>query len=232
MAEGRRHVEFPEAAALEAARPFAVHQWPGERNPGRHDVDETQIPASAFLDRFTSALLHSEGDMADSEVPSDIEAAAFEPEYTYPMAMLDGLPDLPSEHDLCFLQSSFANTFQRHVFINSLRIEDLTLESAPPYLQLSFSCLAAVFVPAPGTSDHPANASADIFLCGLNLWSVMLELDNSQARLLDAVLAVSPSSCTFMTIRNVDKLLGYFLVYLRYAFGGSYVLAKYHRNSV
>ena len=95
------------------------------------------------------------------------------------------------------LQAAFFNSFKQHIYINTLDVAGSSSGVVPPYLQFALACLAAVTSPptnvspyniASGTSDQ--DVSCGLFVAGVNLWSVMLEVDNREARLLEAVIAV------------------------------------------
>ena len=118
-------------------------------------------------------------------------------DYTYPLVLLSDVPAPPPDDELSRLQAAFSTSFKQHIFINSVDFASSSSNPLPPYLQLALACLSAV-------TSHLANASAfdddngalqegcpaRLFVAGVNLWSVMLEVDNREARLLEAVVAV------------------------------------------
>ena len=111
------------------------------------------------------------------------------------MALLSSVPELPSEHDLAKLRDAFCATFKSHIFLGAV---ELGTSSAvvPPYLQLAMAAISAVTSPVPinylsGAPKSTSESSLDLFVAGVSVWSVMLETDNREARLLEAVVAVS-----------------------------------------
>ena len=72
-------------------------------------------------------------------------------------------------------------------------------ELSPPYLRLSLACLASCLSSSPEVSatlserSHASRADAarSLFLAGLKMWGVMLEVDNREARKVETVMAVS-----------------------------------------
>jgi hypothetical protein len=120
--------------------------------------------------------------------------------YTYPMVMLSDVPAIPPEHTLAQLQAVFFSSFEQHVFIKSVAVANLCSGRPPPYLQLALACLGSVAATSTGsTSDitaresPQAEVSSDVFVAGVNLWSVMLEVDNRESRSCAAVVAVRVS---------------------------------------
>ncbi|KAJ9641257.1 hypothetical protein H2204_002935 [Knufia peltigerae] len=186
------------------ARLSGSRQWPGERQPTRWDVhDANESPAVTFLDRFRAALLHSEGAEEDSFLDSESVIDSSESlstsvrSYTYPMVLLSDVPATPSEEQLERLQGVFFTTFKQHIFMKAIDIVNSPLEILPPYLQYALACVGSmtspdvdnVFTTPNGTIQ--ADAAANLFVAGQKLWSVMLEVDNRETRLLEAVVAIS-----------------------------------------
>jgi hypothetical protein len=112
------------------------------------------------------------------------------------MAFLSDTLPMPPEDELLRLQGEFYTSFKQHIFINSVDVTG-TSDIIPPYLQLALACISSVTSPLAGTNEN-LNGS-DIFLTGAHLWGVMLEVDNREARLLEAVVAV----CTRISKRNL-----------------------------
>lgn len=110
--------------------------------------------------------------------------------YTYPMALLSDSLTMPSEDELVRLQGGFYASFKQHIFINSVDVTD-TSGIIPPYLQLALACISSVTSPVAAMNEHQSGSG--FFVTGVHLWSVMLEVDNREARLLEAVVAVSGS---------------------------------------
>ncbi len=120
--------------------------------------------------------------------------------YTYPMVLLSDVPSTLPQDDLERLQATYFTSFGRHIFLSAVEIDDSPSRPLPPYLQLAMACLSWLTCPLTVTSVNPetgtvsADASASLlFLTGANLWSVMLEVDNREARMQEAVVAVRTS---------------------------------------
>jgi hypothetical protein len=116
------------------------------------------------------------------------------------MALLSSVPELPSEHDLSRLQDAFCATFQRHIFVRAIEL-GTSSPVLPPYLQLAMAAISSVTSTITvsylsGTYKPMTETSLDLFVAGTSVWSVMLETDNREARLLEAVIAVSAQSST------------------------------------
>lgn len=170
---------------------------PDVRDPTRWDVEEAnQHPPSKFLERFRAALVYAEGEAGAEEYailarsvdsPRDLTT-----QYTYPMALISsGLPPVPPDDQLSSLQGAFVETFGKHVFIRDLEAVRWTAANIPPYLQLALACMA-VAVSGPFTLENVSHASsADLFVAGVDLWAVMVEVDNREARSLDAVISAT-----------------------------------------
>ena len=115
------------------------------------------------------------------------------------MALLSNVPQTPPEDELLRLQSAFSTSFKQHLFLNFVDNLSPSSSSLPPYLQFAYACLASVTSGPANTSPYnnvanepsPSDVSAALFIAGAELWTVMLEVDNREARLLEAVIAVS-----------------------------------------
>ncbi|EMC98767.1 hypothetical protein BAUCODRAFT_120068 [Baudoinia panamericana UAMH 10762] len=173
--------------------------WPAERHPTRWDVDEANhVPTSMVVDRFRSALLHAESeDVVKDAMSWDLNsyvlerpAASAHLPYTYPMVLLSSLPSLPSDHDLLTLRQAYFPKFERHVFVRDLGSGNLIASSNPPYLRLATACVAAIL------SDY-ANVVAEeslgtnLFAAGARVWTVMVEVDNREARNVKTIVAAA-----------------------------------------
>ena len=169
--------------------------WPGERVPTRYDVDNaTHVPEATFIDGFALALVHSEGpDREDvSWILEDCVDDDINPSQTctYPMALLSDVPALPNDAELARSAAAFSSTFRMHVFLDTLRRDWSVPDSAPPYLELALACMALATESRSQLSGGHADVAGDVFHCGVNLWPVMLEVDNRLARSLDGLVAV------------------------------------------
>jgi hypothetical protein len=114
------------------------------------------------------------------------------------MLLLPEHPAYPPEHEMVHLQAQFQKTLKRHIFINTMDLLDSPMSALPPYLQLAIACLASATSPLDGSGLYAmgneisrVDISSDLFAAGVNLWSVMLEVDNREARLVEAVVAAS-----------------------------------------
>ncbi|KIV92373.1 hypothetical protein PV10_03678 [Exophiala mesophila] len=181
-------------------------QWPGERHPTRWDVhDANESPAATFLDQFRAALLHSEGAEHDVLLDDDPEIGASQQadshdvfKYTYPMVLLSEVPPTPTDQELAHFQTLFSTTFKKHFFLDFMDNVPTSSSPTPPYLDFASACLGSIT--SSPTASHSSAASNDssrqdvsaaLFIAGVNLWSVMLEVDNREARQLEAVIAAS-----------------------------------------
>ncbi|KAK4935803.1 hypothetical protein LTR10_023210 [Elasticomyces elasticus] len=180
-------------------------QWPGERHPTRWDVhDANESPAITFLDRFRAALLHTEGAGEDASPDTDSVIDSSEHlgtnpvrAYTYPVVMLSDVPTLLPEDEIARLQAAFFASFNQ-IFIDAVNIAGTASDPLPPYLQIALACLGSVSMPATSTSGYAvangidqADLSADLFITAARLWTVIIEVDNREARMLEAVIAAS-----------------------------------------
>jgi hypothetical protein len=202
--------EIEQTTAAILLRLGQSRQWPGERVPDRFDVDEANRALNAnVVERFKAALLHAEDDSLTTDADVAAETAKLElcidralasrldRPYTYPMALLTEVPALPSSEELSRLQNTFDLVFIQHIYVRDLAIGSSQSSSTPPYLQLALACMASVFAPSLITevarSDLP-EASANLYLAGVDVWSIMLEVQNTEARTLDAVHSVARPS--------------------------------------
>jgi hypothetical protein len=171
---------------------------PDVRNPTRWDVDEANSnPPSKFLERFRAALVHSEGEAA-AEDYAILAASANSPRdvtstYTYPMILLaSGLPSIPPEEQLAMLESEFYNTVRNHLYIRDVEaLRSPTVSTRPPYMQLALACTAAAAKAQVINENGFDVSSANLFVAGVDLWGVMVEVDNREARSIDAVVAAA-----------------------------------------
>jgi hypothetical protein len=104
---------------------------------------------------------------------------------------------MPSENTIAQLQTIFFNSFEHHIFLKSVGIANFTLGHSPPYLELALACLGSISADfTDATNDivtlerSQADVSAELFIAGVNLWSVMLEVDNRESRFCAATIAV------------------------------------------
>lgn len=123
------------------------------------------------------------------------------------MVLLSDCSIYPPEDELQRLQTVFLTSFKQHIFIDAVDVVDsATIYASPPYLQLATACLSSATTSSCVTTDMSllntttssgtsrTDISAGLFVAGVSLWSVMLEVDNREARLLEAVVAVSDNS--------------------------------------
>lgn len=188
----------PSFTANTSLRLSSSRQWPGERDPERTDVDQAnESPASIFIERFRVELMHST--FAELGAPQDADAIAIDSQiaqvavmepYTYPMALLSTIQITPSEDELARLQLAFGISFKNHVFVRDIESAGQTVGLIPPALQFANAALASVFSPSSGHTFSPSVEPANLFLTGVHLWIVTIEVDNREARSLESVLTV------------------------------------------
>ncbi|KAI1613368.1 hypothetical protein EDD36DRAFT_263374 [Exophiala viscosa] len=180
-------------------------QWPGERHPTRWDVhDANESPAITFLDRFRAALLHAEGagegafpdtdSMMNSSEHLETNPARA---YTYPVVMLSDIPTVLPEDEIARLHAAYFASFNQ-IFIDAVDIPGTSSNPLPPYLRIARACLGSISVPATSTSGYAiadgtdqTDLSAGLFVTAARLWTVIIEVDNREARMLEAVIAAS-----------------------------------------
>jgi hypothetical protein len=121
------------------------------------------------------------------------------------MVLLTDIQWIPEETELARLQSLFFTSFKLHIYLDTIDIPDAAQSPYPPYFPLALACLSSAVSPIPnpdgyilGTSSWQAEISASLFAAGVSLWCVVLEVDNREARLLEAVVAVSFSYISFV----------------------------------
>lgn len=114
------------------------------------------------------------------------------------MVMLSNVPAIPPEYTIAQLQAAFFHSFEQHVFLKAVVARSLASGGPPPYLELALACLGTATAILPESPDSSitlelsqAQVAADLFVAGVNLWSVMLEVDNRESRACAAVTAVS-----------------------------------------
>lgn len=126
------------------------------------------------------------------------------------MVLLTDIPRIPEETELARLQSLFFTSFKLHIYLDAIDIPDTTQCPHPPYFPLALACLSSAVSPrsnldgyVPGIGTSQAEVSASLFTAGVGLWCVVLEVDNREARLLEAVVAVGfvarPSLSSFFS---------------------------------
>jgi hypothetical protein len=114
------------------------------------------------------------------------------------MSMLSDVPTIPDTDEVARLQAAFFTSFKQHIFIDAIAIPDSTLTSPAPYLQLALACLTAEIAPytdpmgynlgvEPSRKTEVASA---LFHAGVNLWGVVMEVDNRETRRLEAMITV------------------------------------------
>ncbi len=112
--------------------------------------------------------------------------------------MLSDVPIIPDSDEVARLQSAFFTSFKQHIFIDAIAIPDSTLTSPAPYLQLALACLAAEISPYSDPTayslgvgpNHKTEVANALFHAGMNLWGVVMEVDNRETRRLEAIITV------------------------------------------
>ena len=119
-------------------------------------------------------------------------------QFTYPLALLSNFPDIPDSEQLGNLELSFRALSNKFVFLRAIPMLRTSKELTPSYVRLSLACLAACLSPSSeisanvlGRSSARVDAGKALFLAGLKVWGLMLEVDNREARKVEAVIAVS-----------------------------------------
>jgi hypothetical protein len=110
---------------------------------------------------------------------------------------LSDVPTMPPEDEMARLQASFFASFN-HIFLDGVDVADWSSNPLPPYLQVALACLgAAASASATNTGTYAltnasdqADVSAGLFIAAARLWTVIIEVDNREARMLEAVIAV------------------------------------------
>lgn len=111
--------------------------------------------------------------------------------------MLSDVPTMLPEDELARLQASFFASYN-HIFLDGVDVASWSSNPLPPYLQVALACLgAAASSPSANTgayavtngTDQP-DVSAGLFIAATRLWTVIIEVDNREARMLEAVVAV------------------------------------------
>lgn len=194
--------------ATAATSSTVLSEWPGERSLEQWDVQEpVQLPAASLRDRFRAALLSSDHALhCHSYLSSESCLGGFgacapdDPQpLPYPLCSLLTLPDMPNDEILLQSLASFNATFKKHLFLEKWALHSSMEGSVvPPYLQLAFACLACALTFGPDAAQDPSDhvlsstehSAARLCRSGITLWRVMLEVDNREARLVEAVLAV------------------------------------------
>ncbi len=115
------------------------------------------------------------------------------------MILLSAVPTIPRADKLAELQATFFDSFGQHIFFESLPFAKWCSGRPPPYLQLALACLGSVSGSTAGSNSGRVTLGAlqeevhaDLFVAGVSLWTVMLEVDNRESRLCEAVIAVGP----------------------------------------
>ena len=102
--------------------------------------------------------------------------------------MATGFPRLPGQDELMQSHQVFLTHCCDHAFFTGLaRLFPSAAQVAMP-LRLAIACVASVCV------RKSENEGEDLFVAGMKLWSVILEVDNREARSLEMLLAVRSSS--------------------------------------
>ncbi|KAF2102970.1 hypothetical protein NA57DRAFT_71954 [Rhizodiscina lignyota] len=169
--------------------------------PTKWETREAIItPDDDFLVNFKERLIHSE----DGKISGDQHLQGFQElrlplsstqhqdesrHFTYPLSVLGSSPvgsNFNLEDELASRRPSFNSTLECHIYLDGLQIRSLWDPDAilPPYLDAalaSLTCLMGEDI------DHPR--SHYLFMTGVRLLLVMLEVDNREARKVEGALA-------------------------------------------
>ena len=117
--------------------------------------------------------------------------------------MLSSFPVIPNSEELAALELSFWALSKNFVFLRAITMPGTSRELTPPYLRLATACLASC-LPSPSelSATNSGRSSATLsdvglalYLAGFKVWAVMMEVDNREARKIEAVMAVSQDEC-------------------------------------
>jgi hypothetical protein len=92
------------------------------------------------------------------------------------------------EEELRRLRPSFPTSLKNYIYLDRLDLEDLWHHNhiPPPSLEAALACLTCIM-----SNDHDKSNSKSLFMVGVRLFIVILEMDNREARKIEGALAVS-----------------------------------------
>ena len=105
------------------------------------------------------------------------------------MALLYNFPQVPDDAELSRLRQEFYKRCRNHLFLARLPISTASSDSIAPNLGLAMACLASVSEQGKLPIGTRGDKAQNIYLAGLRLWTVMLEVDNREARSFETVAA-------------------------------------------
>ena len=103
------------------------------------------------------------------------------------MAVLSNIPSVPPPNEITYLRQVFSISCASHIFFGRLPLPEPSREPIAPPLRLAIACLASVYL------NQAEEESTKLFLAGMSLWTVIMEVDNREARSLELLMAVSSS---------------------------------------
>ncbi|KAK5049567.1 hypothetical protein LTR84_004496 [Exophiala bonariae] len=165
--------------------------WPRSRDPDQDDVELANSPLEkAFLDNFKNALLASPEAVNNEDlVHVNFQGLHGIETLTYPTSVLLDFPELPSDYMITQLHESFSSGWKSHILINNISIPSSAQSQIAPYLKLAIACLSST-APAIDQTDQSALAKT-LFIASHALWTVMLEVDNREARASESVVTAA-----------------------------------------
>ena len=141
--------------------------------------------------------------------------------------MLSDCPETPEAGQLASFDSLFQEVSKNVLFLRGISLPP-TLK--PPYLQLASACLASCLSSSPDfyvTLIQPLytgrdDAARSLFMAGLSVWGVMMEVDNRETRKFESVMTVSSvgapiSTCSLLGERHMS-LNTFVLLYSKVAY--------------
>lgn len=123
--------------------------------------------------------------VVDSLPRSDSKQTDNRKKFTFPASLLFDFPYLWNNDDLAYLRQVYVKACDDYSFFRRISLPSHSRENVAPPLCFGLACLGSIY------AVRPAEESRKLFLAGMNLWTVMMESDNREARSLDMITAVS-----------------------------------------
>lgn len=124
----------------------------------------------------------------------------------YPLSTLADLPSFPPPEYARELYPTFVNAFQGQLFYDSVASMDTRI----PYLTYACGCLAMVSLQndsgknGMATFNGPAptkHSASEYFWVGTKILTLILEIDNREARIIETAVAVCSKVCQMSSTR-------------------------------
>ncbi|KAJ5218216.1 uncharacterized protein N7498_000315 [Penicillium cinerascens] len=212
---GPSFVVFPKMSCMEetsnASR--SCTPLPSEWKPTQWDISEAnQVPDRENIQCFKVALLQSQ----DAQDCKPLLPATDDPlpgigylqsrqdmptgQATYPLSLLSDLVNASGWDDVLErLKCSFSETFKRHVYLNELDLFSFSRKGIrhPTPLVYAQACMSSLVSRNASSFIHddysssPLAESVNLFVLGVKLWIVTVEMDNRESRNDEMLLASS-----------------------------------------